>query len=746
MSTLLTREDVTKACHAEQYCSVDGRPVASEKGLTKELVRAYKNHLRSVLNAAGSESDVTKPFLCLQISCPPDSYDVNVEPAKDEVLFYKSSTVADLFKQMLVEAYGEVQENGQEKSAKGHTKDRTRETGAFDVLLARKPVSELSFPSQDEHRDLLKSAAEGPNTTSCQSPASPPVTSPITNGARTSSAIRNINSNITTAHTNMYTVDDGENVSDAGKDPVAIGEDDLHLSDGQDESTNNPWTMAKMNTRTAAHSTGPSDLSNAEAVRQTSSNSSPERPQSSSHRAPLRHASQLPSPAQSSTEDVPYQNPGPPFRRRAYRVEGDESDLSASDTLEPGAPNKSSSLLDTWIQKQNSSQNLPLPGMPTTETEEVVHVHHQAMPRPRQTMLSSGQRSHDQQRRPFKSPFKRPRLSQSSTSSSDLYEEPVQNGGYTAQVSTLPGLTTGRVSLRPSPSQQLQSSSNRQELDEILEFERQKRLAIAQHRKQAIRSSIGRPLPTPSPSQIGVARPHQSLAPETVRGYSQLDTSVTPGEVNFEERFGQQDQQVEDPRQRQRNNPHHNRFLAATRNLNTPRIDIKPGDSELARRAPHVVLEDDLKMPDSDPRAYLIRQKEQDKTQDTTGTNGLVRTTLKLKRTKTSKLPLETVPIDSAIHDLTADFKLDPAVIRSEMTTLLPLDEYVKTGTIDAQQWLLSAPDLARLQVNLQTLVKRSFRSGDVHSSDTDAENGAMAITIDLGTALKAHIHAMSIM
>ena len=743
MSTLLTREDVTKACHAEQYCSVDGRPVASEKRLTKELVRAYKNHLRSALNAAGSESKVTKPFLCLQISCPPDSYDVNVEPAKDEVLFYKSPTIRDLFKQMLVEAYGEVEEGGQEKPIKEHTKVTIRDTGAFDVLLARKPVSELPIPSQDEHGDLMKSAEALPSTTSSRSPASPPITSPITNGARTSSALRNITSNNTTAHTNMYTVDDGENVSDADKDPVAIGEDDLHLSDGQDESTNNPWTMAKMNTRTAAHSTGPTNLSNAEAARQTPFISSPERPQSSSHRTPLRHASQLPSPAQSSTDDVPYQNPGPPLRRRAHRMEDDEFELSASDALQLDEPNKSSSLLDAWIQKQNSSQNLPLSGIPTTETEEVGHVHHQAMPRPRQTTLSSGQRSYDQQRKPFRSPFKRPILSQSSTNSSDLYEGPDENGLHTAQVSTLPGLTTSRVSLRPSPSQQLQSSSNRQELDEILEFERQKRLAIVQHRKQAIQSTIGRPSPTPSPSQIGVSRPHESLAPETVRGHPQPDTSVTTSEENFEERFGQQDQQVEDPRQRQRNNPHHNRFLAATRDLDTPRLDVRPGNSELSRRAPHIVQEDDLKMPDSDPRAYLIRQKEQGKAQDTTGTNGLLRTTLKLKRTKTSKLPLETVPIDSAIHDLTADFKMDLAFVRSEMTTLLPLDEYIKTGTVDAQQWLLSAPDLARLQVNLQTLVKRSFRSGDVHSSDTDAENGAVAITIDLDMALKAHIHAM---
>lgn len=741
-STLLTREDVTKACHAEQYCSVDGRPVASDKGLIKELVSTYKKHLRSALNAAGSGANLTKPFICLQISCPLDSYDVNVEPAKDEVLFYKSSTVGGLFKQILLEAYGEVQESGQEESVKGLPKDRARETGAFDVLLARKTVPELPVPSQGHREDVVKSADAPPNTMSSRSLAGPLITLSVTDEARTSSALRNVTGNNTNAHTNMFSVDDGDTVSDASKDPVATGEEDLDLSDGQDESPSNPWIMAKMNTRTAAHSTGVSNAANAEAATQLSSSSSPQRPQSSSHRTPLGHTSQLPSPAHSH-EDVPYQNPGPPLRRRAYRVEDDEPDLSASGILELGDPNKSSSLLDTWIQKQNSSQNLPPSGMPTTDTEELVHVHHQAMPQPRQTTLSSGQRPHGQQRRPFKSPFKRSRLSQSSTSSSDLYEEQDQIEGHTAQVSAAPGLTTSRVSLRPSPCQQLQSSNNRQELDEILEFERQKRLAIAQHRKQAIQSTIGRPLSTPSPSQIGVARPHKSLAPETVRGHPQLDASVTPSQENFEGRFGQRDQQVEDPRQRQRNNPHHNRFLAATRNLDTPRIDDRPGDGEATRHAPQAVQDGDLKMPDSDPRAYLIRQKEQGKAQDTTGTNGLVRTTLKLKRTKTSQLPLETVPINSAIHDLTADFKMDLAIVRSEMTTLLPLDEYVKTGTIDAQQWLLSALDLARLQVNLQNLVKKSFRSGDVHGSDTDAEDEAAALKIDLDMALKAHIHAM---
>ena len=243
---------------------------------------------------------------------------------------------------------------------------------------------------------------------------------------------------------------------------------------------------------------------------------------------------------------------------------------------------------------------------------------------------------------------------------------------------------------------------------------------------------------------MGAARPQESLAPEMVGGRSQLDTSATPCKEDFEERFGQQDLQVEHPRHHPRNNPHYNRFLAATRKLDTTQIADRAGYNDLARHPPQVVQEDSLKMPDSDPRAYLISEKEQGKLQDTNGANGLTRTGAKLKRTKTNRLPLEIVPVEFATHDLAIDFEMDLATVRSEMMILLPLDEYVKPGMIDSQQQMPSPLHIDRWQVSLQNIMKKNFRSRGETNGEADRGHPGLDFDVDLEMAFKAHLDAMS--
>lgn len=70
------------------FLSVDARPVSGLRGTLKFVVTQYRQRLR----ASNPRFDkVRDPFAWINIACPPESYDVNVEPAKDDVLFEDST-------------------------------------------------------------------------------------------------------------------------------------------------------------------------------------------------------------------------------------------------------------------------------------------------------------------------------------------------------------------------------------------------------------------------------------------------------------------------------------------------------------------------------------------------------------------------------------------------------------------------------------------------------------------------------
>ena len=71
------------------------------------MVKLYKSFLKS-LNTETTSANIIDPFLCLNIACPPGTYDVNVEPAKDDVLFAKPDLILQLAKEHFTRIYGEL--------------------------------------------------------------------------------------------------------------------------------------------------------------------------------------------------------------------------------------------------------------------------------------------------------------------------------------------------------------------------------------------------------------------------------------------------------------------------------------------------------------------------------------------------------------------------------------------------------------------------------------------------------------
>lgn len=126
-----------------QYLSIDSRPVSHEKGTMKKIVTLFKKYIRGAL--PDTSEKLKNPFIRLNIKCPIASYDANVEPAKDDVLFGNESIVLDLAENLLKEVYGDLGP----APAVSAPNSLPKKLDDFELLLAkaRKPITEKSPPA-----------------------------------------------------------------------------------------------------------------------------------------------------------------------------------------------------------------------------------------------------------------------------------------------------------------------------------------------------------------------------------------------------------------------------------------------------------------------------------------------------------------------------------------------------------------------------------------------------------------------
>jgi len=116
VEALLPKQDAdfSKINNVGQFISVDSRPVSAIRGFLKKIGVLFKDNLRG--RASGITGDLKDPFLMMNLVCPPQSYDANVEPAKDDVMFENSDIVLDAVQKLLNLAYPEVLPHRQSSS------------------------------------------------------------------------------------------------------------------------------------------------------------------------------------------------------------------------------------------------------------------------------------------------------------------------------------------------------------------------------------------------------------------------------------------------------------------------------------------------------------------------------------------------------------------------------------------------------------------------------------------------------
>jgi DNA mismatch repair ATPase MutL len=102
-----SRADPLKISGPGSFVSVDSRPLASNRGTAKKIVTMFKE---SLCASCRSMSGAKEPFFCMNIICPPDSYDPNTEPTKNSVIFENEGAVLDAIRRLFDVFYPEVTE------------------------------------------------------------------------------------------------------------------------------------------------------------------------------------------------------------------------------------------------------------------------------------------------------------------------------------------------------------------------------------------------------------------------------------------------------------------------------------------------------------------------------------------------------------------------------------------------------------------------------------------------------------
>jgi DNA mismatch repair ATPase MutL len=82
------------------FVSVDARPLNSKQGIAKRIFAEFKSHIAKLAISEATSHSSPTAFMQLDIQCAPGSYDINVTPLKDEVLFHDEQSLLDCFRRL----------------------------------------------------------------------------------------------------------------------------------------------------------------------------------------------------------------------------------------------------------------------------------------------------------------------------------------------------------------------------------------------------------------------------------------------------------------------------------------------------------------------------------------------------------------------------------------------------------------------------------------------------------------------
>ena len=238
--------------------------------MLKQFVDLYKSYLRSS-NVTEGMTRIVEPILCVNIACPPGSYDPNIEPAKNDVLFTSSEDFLYIAECFFEHVYGKVRRVNHEKP-----KSKLHQPKGFEQLLNRQlyKVDSTEVPSKaardggsnhDQPAHSLTSLVSTDTHTSIPTDVVTPNVSVgstsicstiLSNGKPLQSHDQPSSTDLVDLHTpkgrarrsagqpNMYSIDSDDDFSfkEPGQ-PLEEPEDSIQAA----RNVSNPWSIAKMN-------------------------------------------------------------------------------------------------------------------------------------------------------------------------------------------------------------------------------------------------------------------------------------------------------------------------------------------------------------------------------------------------------------------------------------------------------------------------------------------------------------------
>lgn len=535
-----------------QYISIDGRPVGADRSTVKEIVKTYKRVLQQRVT-----SD-SRPFLFMQIRCPPESYDVNIEPAKDEVLFFQPDLLLSLVERLFKQAYGELP-SGRASSIK---------EDAVHLAPPHRNMYPVDVDGYEEHetRSLDEFVVETDSEENTAARKNPFTIAAMTRTVRPKKM--DADGQLTSPDANQI-VELEREVQESPSIHPAVATHRMPLG----RSTNIPPPAASSASPIPYQNPGPPMRRRTTTARDVEDNRS------------SRHTSDddsQKSPARTSLQAWLT----PQSKERSF---GSEPRRPA----DPETPHvEAANLLPHSGQRQRvNNTGLPSHGSPMS------------------LGWGAGQRA-------FKSPLKRHSHGQtasvSNTTSQALSAQASSPDSARSQEGMLT-ITNPHVSLgmtvQEIPSFSTVSSVSDAELKDIMDFEHRKKAAIAHQRRLAAKGPVSRKAALEQASQS------ESIGSPTFRSDNQ---SLPEGSQHDE--YGARFGSSQDPRYTPASsNPHQNRYLAALRQLSHSHPDIRdqqPLEVNESERSvgsqPPDPRSEKPRLADDDPRARLMKQRRKD--------------------------------------------------------------------------------------------------------------------------------------
>ncbi|MCJ1409523.1 hypothetical protein MMC19_003604 [Ptychographa xylographoides] len=623
----------------------------------------------------------------MNIICPSGSYDPNIEPSKDDVLFTDPDEVLRIIKSFFVSIYGERDMPARRSP---QSDSRTPQQHDFDLLLHQRPTpawterdrstttkKEITSnrASEEIHNPLHGRSTDATDMEFSVACALP--TSTIANCNTADQSEQQLSESVQAWKPNMYDQDGFDECNDeSGSESVTMIETEDQEVRSRDLEGLNPWTIAKLNApikslRSMGEAADRCDatckqlLTPARTRTDYHASSSPGL-EATSRESTAIFTNKLLSPRSSPTTARPVvQASQPPtvlpFSTNPRSTNTKTTSNALYDPTEQYnlIRNNGQSLRETAPSDGFvSARDLPT-GTPLNEIPDISQ-----RPRKQPHRKQHWQQEQGRLNKAFKLP---PHGSQAcSTELSHTEQLRLDTYGQQATLHLSSSLSLQSDLGRSSPKAATSGDSDSRgrpihpDLVLTLDFERRKAIAT-QKRKEFLRQQ-----------SLNITKPASSSEPGS--------RPLTP------------------------NSPHRNRYNKAIATLNSA---ISPAIPPVSIFEP------------GDPRGNLARSL----STNTASSHHASAGTHKLKRRKTATLPLETVPETEATHELIHTVTTTARTATARAAAIAPYDDYVRAGHLTAPSGLDCTLEEAQVwQATLQRIVKSLFVGEDGGRKDVGIE------------------------